>query len=59
MTTRNAVAYAVELSTSERWAAWVARGVQDDRRTRRAATMTVVTLGLGLALWFAILLFGA
>jgi hypothetical protein len=55
MTTRNAASVPPEPSTSDlRWAAWVARGVQDDRRTRMRAIVTVGALVIGLATWMAI-----
>ena len=57
MQTEIAVSDTAAASTAdERWAAWVARGAEDDRKTKRRATATVAVIASGLGLWLAYVL---
>ena len=59
MQTEIAVSDRADASTAdERWAAWVARGVEHERKTKKRAIAAAVIVS-GLGLWLAIvLLFG-
>jgi hypothetical protein len=47
------------LTSDERWAAWVARGVEHDRTTMMRANVAFAVVGTGLVLWLGfVLLFG-
>jgi hypothetical protein len=41
-------------TADERWAAWVARGVEHDRKTRKRAIAAAAVVFSGLGLWLAI-----
>jgi len=44
-------------STDEqRWAAWLARGVEQDRKTRKHAVAVAAIVACSLALWLAVAL---
>jgi hypothetical protein len=43
-------------TADERWAAWVARGVEHDVRTRKRAIVAAAVIASGLGLWLAIVL---
>jgi DnaJ-domain-containing protein 1 len=60
MQTEIAVSDRAVASTAEaRWAAWVARGVEHDRKTRKRAIAAGAVIASGAALWLAFrLLFG-
>jgi hypothetical protein len=46
-------------TAAERWAAWVARGVAHDSRTRKRAIAAAAVAAIGLGLWLAsVLAFG-
>jgi len=46
-----------DASTSdERWAAWVARGVEHERKTTKRAIAAAAVIASGLGLWLAIIL---
>jgi hypothetical protein len=45
-------------TADERWAAWVAKGVEHDRKTKKRAIAAAAVIASGLTLWLAILLFG-
>jgi hypothetical protein len=46
-------------TAAERWAAWVARGIAHDRKTRKRAMAAVAVAAIGLGLWLAsVLVFG-
>jgi len=40
----------------ERWTAWVAKGVDHDRKTKKRAVAAVAVVASGLALWLATVL---
>lgn len=44
------------LTSDERWAAWVAKGVEHDRKTRKRASGILVAVATGVALWLSIVL---
>jgi hypothetical protein len=46
-----------DVTSDERWAAWVARGVEHDKREGRRAFAMAVVVASGFGLWFAISLF--
>ena len=60
MQTEIAVADRADASTAdERWAAWVAKGAEHERKTRKRAIAAAAVIVSGLGLWLAIvLLFG-
>lgn len=43
-------------TADERWAAWVARGVQHDRTIKKRAIAVALATAAGLALWLTIVL---
>jgi hypothetical protein len=45
-------------TADERWAAWVAKGVEHDRKTKKRAIAAAAVIASGLTLWLAILLLG-
>jgi hypothetical protein len=44
------------LTSDERWTAWVAKGVEHDRKMRTRARALLVGISAGAALWLAIVL---
>ena len=52
------VAYgrAERVSSDERWAAWVARGVEHDRKIKNRAVAIATAVATGAALWLVIFL---
>ena len=44
-----------EMTFDERWAAWVAKGVEHDRKIKKRVT-AVAVVASGVALWLAIAL---
>lgn len=38
----------------ERWAAWAAKGVEEERKTRKRAIAATALVGTGLGLWIAV-----
>ena len=44
------------VSSDERWAAWVARGVEHDRKLKKRAIVTAAAVAVGAALWLVIFL---
>ena len=57
MHTEKAIADRTDASTSdERWAAWVARGVENEKKTKRRAIGAAAVIASGLGLWLAIFL---
>jgi hypothetical protein len=44
------------LTKDERWAAWVARGVEHDRKLKKRSIAIACATAAGLALWLAIVL---
>ena len=48
----------VNSTFEERWAAWVAKGAEEDRKTRRRAMAGAAVVTAGLAVWLTIVLFG-
>jgi hypothetical protein len=46
-------------TAAERWAAWVARGIAHDSKTRKRAIAAAALVAIGLGLWLAsVLVFG-
>jgi len=59
MTSETVVADMVTASTfDERWTAWVARGVKQDRKARKRALAAAGVLGGGVVLWLVIVMLG-
>jgi hypothetical protein len=57
MHTEMRVADRADASTSdERWAAWVARGVEHERKTTKRAIAGAAVIASGLGLWLATVL---
>jgi hypothetical protein len=55
MHTEMGVADRTDASTAdERWAAWVARGVEHDSKTRKRAIAAAAVVVSGVGLWLAI-----
>ena len=54
MHTEMGVADRADVSTAdERWAAWVARGVEHDRKTRKCAIAAAAIIASAVGLWVA------
>ena len=51
-----AFAPAEELTSDQRWAAWIARGREHDRKTRKRARVILVGIAGAAALWLMIVL---
>ena len=45
-----------EASFEDRWAAWVARGAEQDRKTKKRVVAAATVMAGGLALWLALAL---
>jgi len=45
-----------ELTSDERWAAWIARGHEHDRTSRTRARIVFTVIASAAALWLSILL---
>ena len=60
MQTEIAVSDRADASTAdERWAAWVAKGAEHERKTKKRAIAAAAVIVSGLGLWLAVvLLFG-
>jgi hypothetical protein len=46
------------LTADERWAAWVARGAEHDKKVKSRAIAIAVAVAAGGAVWLAIVLLG-
>jgi hypothetical protein len=46
------------IAAEGRWAAWMARGVEQDRKADKRAMVAAVVVASGLGLWLAMVLFG-
>jgi DnaJ-domain-containing protein 1 len=54
MQTEIAASDRADASTAdERWAAWVARGVEHDRKTRKRALAAAAVIASGMGVWLA------
>jgi hypothetical protein len=54
MHTETGSALEIETSTAEeRWVAWVARNVEQDRKARKRAIAVATIVGIGLMVWLA------
>jgi hypothetical protein len=59
MDTEMAVGDRTDASTlDERWAAWVAKGAEHDKKIQKRAVAAVAAMVSGFGLWAAMVLFG-